>query len=136
MREIKFRGKETQTGQWRYGDLTHTMAPTETGVRHRVMVGGYEVDEKTVGQFTGTYDREGKEIFEGDLIQVKSHDGTNGYYVVEYCEYDAAFVLIICKSYNMSNTYFSKIMFNEHERFALLFSVIGDVYDRSIWMEL
>lgn len=91
MREIKFRGKDALTGKWAYGDLVHNKKITETDLVDRTMVGGYEVDPDTVGQFTGLYDREGNEIFEGDIVRTSVAKDDIG--LVEWHSGHAAFVV-------------------------------------------
>lgn len=68
MRTIKFRGKDVFTDAWRYGDLVHNQKVTTTGLEPRTMVGGYEVKEETVSQYTEVNDCDGKEIYENDIL--------------------------------------------------------------------
>lgn len=72
MREIKFRGKRVDNGEWIEGDLLrmngHTFIfpnPAPEGIDK------YKVDPETVGQFTGLKDKDGKEIYEGDKLLIK-----------------------------------------------------------------
>lgn len=70
MREILFRGKRKDNGEWVYGDLTHSIYKIrDTCVgRYGSEIGMHQVDPATVGQYTGLTDKNGKRIFEGDVV--------------------------------------------------------------------
>ncbi len=63
MREILFRGKRKDDKQWVFGDLEHN------GNRVPKWVDGQVIDQSTIGQFTGLTDKNGKKIFEGDIVK-------------------------------------------------------------------
>lgn len=83
MREIKFRAKSIKTNEWHYGNLiidtwgdsnnktifgilSERTAPAEVEFWYPE-----RVDENTICQFTGLYDIDSKEIYEGDIVKAK-----------------------------------------------------------------
>ena len=70
-REILFRGKRVDNGQWIYGDLlTSNGTCCEISDWNEVDYSIHDIDPETVGQYTGIDDREGEKIFEGDIFKI------------------------------------------------------------------
>ena len=126
MREIKFRAKRTDTGTWVYGDIQHVQRintkeeAEQSGRRSEpaVRVANYDVDEKTIGQFTGLYDESGMAVYEGDLL--RGYDNN----VIEVVWSDACFCGCI------SNTIVSLRILDVEDR-----DVIGNIYDNKELLE-
>lgn len=65
MREVKFRAVRLDTGEWIYGDL-HLHSPFPH--IHSTRGDKAKIDTNTIGQFADLHDKNGKEVYEGDII--------------------------------------------------------------------
>lgn len=130
MREVLFRGKRVDNGEWVYG-LPYK---AKYGCISSIVNDDEErflIFPETVGQFTGLTDRNGKNIFEGDIVKIRitQTEDKQTYgdckYKIGVIVYNGDFALFTCKN-NFMN--FINWAFNDCE-------VIGNIHDNPELLE-
>lgn len=120
MRTIKFRGKSNYDRRWIIGALV------PNGKRPCIAEFGKlfeltEVDYESVGQFTGVFDCNGKEVYEGDIVLAKSAGERRRCQVV-YAEHSCGFIL-----HTKIDPWY--IHADIDTKKDILLEVIGNIYD-------
>ena len=150
MREILFRGKRFDNGEWVLGQVVIRPDHDDGCEKHFICETGhrfirclnkvpctYKVDPETVGQYTGMEDKNGKRIFEGDILAFPD-TGEDGY---EYKEgYNFTNIATVCwndgrwelEDYGDYNSGVMDDMAVSHCEFVGIFpcsEVIGNIHD-------
>lgn len=123
-REILFRGKRTDNGEWVEG--YYTLYANNRGVHPCILTGTEQgcvipvfVIPETVGQFTGLTDRKGKKIFEDDIAMF---DGSDIVYI--------GFVDGVYRLFNKNGYYTVSV----HNHYAYI-EIIGNIHDNPELLE-
>lgn len=116
-REIKFRGKRIDSGEWMYGSYVSFYDFFSTIRNEMVDDKGnlFEIDPATVGQYTGLTDKNGREIYEGDIVCLGDAKRRTG--VIVRSDTASAFVL------EVNDTTFDLYYRNQHR-----YEVVGSIH--------
>lgn len=126
-REILFRGKRADTKEWIYGDVQQNVDAVkireqEPNIQH--VARSFVVIPETVGQYTGMKDKNGRRIFEGDIVN-----------------YNGSCHKVVFESRNGTGYFGIVVGENEtwgfgHSTPAYMMAVVGNIYDNPDLLEV
>lgn len=146
MREILFRGKRKDSGEWVFGCYYKQSEFYGDEVDDHIIITSHEdlsfdqaleycdVQAETVGQFTGMIDSTGNKVFEGDIIEAYTYKKRrkhriflsevyyeNGAFYIRFMEHGVALLSGLINSFNFEGEgIFSKVIGNIHDNSELL----------------
>ena len=141
MRDIKFRGKGIADDEWYYGDLIQSSLETAwiitedyTTATEDITLNtcaSPQIKQNTIGQYTGLHDKNGKEIYEGDIIHINDDFLNEFNYLIEWNEEYLRYYL-----YSVDKEKLNKLggILEAHLN-SLEVEIIGNIYENKKLLE-
>lgn len=137
MRKIKFRGKSVETGEWIYGSY---LQPVDEKSKHFIIYFDQEnkchkeeVNQITLGQYTGYMDWNDTEIYEGDILKGDRYpisDNDSYVLLVEY-ENDRFWGVSTLKSNSRVSGISHGIADGLHDFEEIKLEIVGNIHDHA-----
>ena len=126
MREILFRAKRLNNKEWVYGYYVHQFGAHEIRVKKTDEYDneGYHIDPETLGQYTGLTDKNGKKIFEGDILKISEGNDEDDYVIRKVYAYRG----VLCVDYWTPDWDFNALAFLDNDT-GYVFEIIGNVHN-------
>lgn len=137
-REFKFRAKGKRTGEWCIGELhlLNRVPHIHPNVLSSIpnALSSIPIDPDTVGQFTGLKDKNGKEIYEGDIVYSEFADGSNCMFLVGWNNKLSCFGVMDEYDYRSKQLGYDFPEFDNHLFIEVLknskiFKIIGNIHE-------
>lgn len=129
MRDILFKGKRKDNGKWVYGN--YAVADNNGKQQYFIFQNKafeFEVDPETVGQYTGLTDKNGKKIFEGDILRVAYHPEQD--VIIEWSDGSFRFR----RANNPKDCVYSTIRYMQNAMSGL--KIVGNIHDNPELLEV
>ena len=129
MREILFRGKAFN-GEWEYGVPVFSGLNNELAFMKQMHSYDHQVIPETVGQYTGLTDKDGKKVFEGDIVHCKYANAPNNKHIQKVVFFEGKFMAEFLNGGCYAELYDGARHFNfDKSVYMTEFEVIGNIHD-------